>query len=223
MIKVSNVLFVLFLFCFATSKQLQGQTLPLKESKQKIAEMINEMIPKETREALEKEGLLEKNFTKEVFSTVVDDMTSDGLLAQAKHQKTQEKKKVPKLDLKTCKEATELIEYVLSDNDTEQSEEYDKNGETAVIKTYIITTIKNPEQEEYPQEPEDLPTDDKKEQVISQSEKPINTTQDIEIQEPLQQEQNKTQPQIPIEQPQFPSQPRPRLSSPKPKRIRKLN
>ena len=74
MIKVSNVLFVLFLICFTTSKQLQGQVarLPLKESKQKIAELINEMIPKETREALEKEGLLEKNFTKEVFSTVVD-------------------------------------------------------------------------------------------------------------------------------------------------------
>ena len=63
------------------------------------------MIPKETREALEKEGLLEKNFTKEVYSTVVEDMTNDGLLAQAKQQKTQEKKKAPKIDIKTCKEA----------------------------------------------------------------------------------------------------------------------
>ena len=151
MIKVSNVLFVLFLICFTTSKQLQGQVarLPLKESKQKIAELINEMIPKETREALEKEGLLEKNFTKEVYSTVVEDMTNDELLAQAKQQKTQEKKKAPKIDIKTCKEATELIEYVLSDNETEQSEQDDKNGETAVVKTYKITTIRKPEQE-YP-------------------------------------------------------------------------
>ena len=205
MIKVSNVLFVLFLICFTTSKQLQGQVarLPLKESKQKIAELINEMIPKETREALEKEGLLEKNFTKEVYSTVVEDMTNDGLLAQAKQQKTQEKKKAPKIDIKTCKEATELIEYVLSDNETEQSEQDDKNGETAVVKTYKITTIRKPEQE-YPEEPEDLPSEDKEEQVISQPEETTNTTQDIEIQQPVQEQQNKTQPQIPIEQPQTP-------------------
>lgn len=78
MINISNVLFVLFLFCFVTPKQLQGQSLrlPVKDIKEKIAELINEMIPKETREALQAEGLLEQNFTKELYTTVVDDITN---------------------------------------------------------------------------------------------------------------------------------------------------
>ena len=78
MVKVSNVLFVIFLIGVTASKQLQGQaaTLSLK-SKQKIADLINEMIPKETREALQKEGLLEKNFTDKVYSTVIEEMTNE--------------------------------------------------------------------------------------------------------------------------------------------------
>ena len=211
MVKVSNVLFVLFLIGFTTSKQLQGQiaTLSLKDSKQKIEELINEMIPKETREALQKEGLLDKNFTNEVFSTVIEDMTNDGLLSQAKQQqKIQEKKQTSKADLK---EAKELIEYVLSDNITEHSKEQDKNGETGIRNKYKMT-IRKPvlvkEEEEYPEEPEDLPSDDKEEQIVSQPENTTNTTQDIEIEQPLEPEQNKTQEQLQKEeQPELPSQP----------------
>ena len=211
MVKVSNVLFVIFLIGFTASKQLQGQaaTLSLK-SKQKIADLINEMIPKETREALQKEGLLEKNFTDKVYSTVVEEMTNDGLLSQAKQQQIQDKKQTPKADFNTMKEATELIEYVLSDNVTEHSEEQDKDGETD-IRNKIKIAIRKPEQvkeEEYPEEPEDLPSDDKEEQIVSQPENTTNTTQDIEIEQPSEPQQSKTQEQLPSqEQPELPSQP----------------
>ena len=211
MVKVSNVLFVIFLIGFTASKQLQGQaaTLSLK-SKQKIADLINEMIPKETREALQKEGLLEKNFTDKVYSTVVEEMTNDGLLSQAKQQQIQDKKQTPKADFNTMKEATELIEYVLSDNVTEHSEEQDKDGETS-IRNKIKIAIRKPEQvkeEEYPEEPEDLPSDAQEEQIVSQPENTTNTTEDIEIEQPIESQQNKTQEQLPSqEQPEEPSQP----------------
>ena len=211
MVKVSNVLFVIFLIGFTASKQLQGQaaTLSLK-SKQKIADLINEMIPKETREALQKEGLLEKNFTDKVYSTVIEEMTNDGLLSQAKQQQIQDKKQTPKADFNTMKEATELIEYVLSDNVTEHSEEQDKNGETS-IRNKIKIAIRKPEQvkeEEYPEEPEDLPSDAQEEQIVSQPENTTNTTEDIEIEQPIESQQNKTQEQLPSqEQPELPSQP----------------
>ena len=211
MVKVSNVLFVIFLIGFTASKQLQGQaaTLSLK-SKQKIADLINEMIPKETREALQKEGLLEKNFTDKVYSTVVEEMTNDGLLSQAKQQQIQDKKQTPKADFNTMKEATELIEYVLSDNVTEHSEEQDKDGETD-IRNKIKIAIRKPEQvkeEEYPEEPEDLPSDAQEEQIVSQPENTTNTTEDIEIEQPIESQQNKTQEQLPSqEQPELPSQP----------------
>ena len=211
MVKVSNVLFVIFLIGFTASKQLQGQaaTLSLK-SKQKIADLINEMIPKETREALQKEGLLEKNFTDKVYSTVIEEMTNDGLLSQAKQQQTQDKKQTPKADFNTMKEATELIEYVLSDNVTEHSEEQDKDGETG-IRNKIKIAIRKPEQvkeEEYPEEPEDLPSDAQEEQIVSQPENTTNTTEDIEIEQPIESQQNKTQEQLPSqEQPELPSQP----------------
>ena len=211
MVKVSNVLFVIFLIGFTASKQLQGQaaTLSLK-SKQKIADLINEMIPKETREALQKEGLLEKNFTDKVYSTVIEEMTNDGLLSQAKQQQTQDKKQTPKADFNTMKEATELIEYVLSDNVTEHSEEQDKDGETG-ISNKIKIAIRKPEQvkeEEYPEEPEDLPSDAQEEQIVSQPENTTNTTEDIEIEQPIESQQNKTQEQLPSqEQPELPSQP----------------
>ena len=211
MVKVSNVLFVIFLIGFTASKQLQGQaaTLSLK-SKQKIADLINEMIPKETREALQKEGLLEKNFTDKVYSTVVEEMTNDGLLSQAKQQQIQDKKQTPKADFNTMKEATELIEYVLSDNVTEHSEEQDKDGETDV-RNKIKIAIRKPEQvkeEEYPEEPEDLPSDAQEEQIVSQPENTTNTTEDIEIEQPIESQQNKTQEQLPSqEQPELPSQP----------------
>ena len=211
MVKVSNVLFVIFLIGFTASKQLQGQaaTLSLK-SKQKIADLINEMIPKETREALQKEGLLEKNFTDKVYSTVIEEMTNDGLLSQAKQQQTQDKKQTPKADFNTMKEATELIEYVLSDNVTEHSEEQDKDGETS-IRNKIKIAIRKPEQvkeEEYPEEPEDLPSDAQEEQIVSQPENTTNTTEDIEIEQPIESQQNKTQEQLPSqEQPELPSQP----------------
>ena len=211
MVKVSNVLFVIFLIGFTASKQLQGQaaTLSLK-SKQKIADLINEMIPKKTREALQKEGLLEKNFTDKVYSTVVEEMTNDGLLSQAKQQQIQDKKQTPKADFNTMKEATELIEYVLSDNVTEHSEEQDKDGETS-IRNKIKIAIRKPEQvkeEEYPEEPEDLPSDAQEEQIVSQPENTTNTTEDIEIEQPIESQQNKTQEQLPSqEQPELPSQP----------------
>ena len=211
MVKVSNVLFVIFLIGFTASKQLQGQaaTLSLK-SKQKIADLINEMIPKKTREALQKEGLLEKNFTDKVYSTVIEEMTNDGLLSQAKQQQTQDKKQTPKADFNTMKEATELIEYVLSDNVTEHSEEQDKDGETD-IRNKIKIAIRKPEQvkeEEYPEEPEDLPSDAQEEQIVSQPENTTNTTEDIEIEQPIESQQNKTQEQLPSqEQPEEPSQP----------------
>ena len=211
MVKVSNVLFVIFLIGFAASKQLQGQaaTLSLK-SKQKIADLINEMIPKKTREALQKEGLLEKNFTDKVYSTVIEEMTNDGLLSQAKQQQIQDKKQTPKADFNTMKEATELIEYVLSDNVTEDSEEQDKDGETG-IRNKIKIAIRKPEQvkeEEYPEEPEDLPSDAQEEQIVSQPENTTNTTEDIEIEQPIESQQNKTQEQLPSqEQPELPSQP----------------
>ena len=211
MVKVSNVLFVIFLIGFTASKQLQGQaaTLSLK-SKQKIADLINEMIPKETREALQKEGLLEKNFTDKVYSTVIEEMTNDGLLSQAKQQQIQDKKQTPKADFNTMKEATELIEYVLSDNVTEHSEEQDKDGETS-IRNKIKIAIRKPEQvkeEEYPEEPEDLPSDAQEEQIVSQPENTTNTTEDIEIEQPIESQQNKTQEQLPSqEQPEEPSQP----------------
>ena len=211
MVKVSNVLFVIFLIGFTASKQLQGQaaTLSLK-SKQKIADLINEMIPKETREALQKEGLLEKDFTDKVYSTVIEEMTNDGLLSQAKQQQTQDKKQTPKADFNTMKEATELIEYVLSDNVTEHSEEQDKDGETG-IRNKIKIAIRKPEQvkeEEYPEEPEDLPSDAQEEQIVSQPENTTNTTEDIEIEQPIESQQNKTQEQLPSqEQPELPSQP----------------
>ena len=211
MVKVSNVLFVIFLIGFTASKQLQGQaaTLSLK-SKQKIADLINEMIPKETREALQKEGLLEKNFTDKVYSTVIEEMTNDGLLSQAEQQQTQDKKQTPKADFNTMKEATELIEYVLSDNVTEHSEEQDKDGETS-IRNKIKIAIRKPEQvkeEEYPEEPEDLPSDAQEEQIVSQPENTTNTTEDIEIEQPIESQQNKTQEQLPSqEQPELPSQP----------------
>ena len=211
MVKVSNVLFVIFLIGFTASKQLQGQaaTLSLK-SKQKISDLINEMIPKETREALQKEGLLEKNFTDKVYSTVIEEMTNDGLLSQAKQQQTQDKKQTPKADFNTMKEATELIEYVLSDNVTEHSEEQDKDGETD-IRNKIKIAIRKPEQvkeEEYPEEPEDLPSDAQEEQIVSQPENTTNTTEDIEIEQPIESQQNKTQEQLPSqEQPEEPSQP----------------
>lgn len=211
MVKVSNVLFVIFLIGFTASKQLQGQaaTLSLK-SKQKIADLINEMIPKETREALQKEGLLEKNFTDKVYSTVIEEMTDDGLLSQAKQQQIQDKKQTPKADFNTMKEATELIEYVLSDNVTEHSEEQDKDGETG-IRNKIKIAIRKPEQvkeEEYPEEPEDLPSDAQEEQIVSQPENTTNTTEDIEIEQPIESQQNKTQEQLPSqEQPEEPSQP----------------
>lgn len=211
MVKVSNVLFVIFLIGFTASKQLQGQaaTLSLK-SKQKIADLINEMIPKETREALQKEGLLEKNFTDKVYSTVVEEMTNDGLLSQAKQQQIQDKKQTPKADFNTMKEATELIEYVLSDNVTEHSEEQDKDGETS-IRNKIKIAIRKPEQvkeEEYPEEPEDLPSDAQEEQIVSQPENTTNTTEDIETEQPIESQQNKTQEQLPSqEQPEEPSQP----------------
>ena len=211
MVKVSNVLFVIFLIGFTASKQLQGQaaTLSLK-SKQKIADLINEMIPKETREALQKEGLLEKNFTDKVYSTVIEEMTNDGLLSQAKQQQIQDKKQTPKADFNTMKEATELIEYVLSDNVTEHSEEQDKDGETG-IRNKIKIAIRKPEQvkeEEYPEEPEDLPSDAQEEQIVSQPENTTNTTEDIEIEQPIESQQNKTQEQLPSqEQPELPSQP----------------
>lgn len=211
MVKVSNVLFVIFLIGFTASKQLQGQaaTLSLK-SKQKIADLINEMIPKETREALQKEGLLEKNFTDKVYSTVIEEMTNDGLLSQAKQQQIQDKKQTPKADFNTMKEATELIEYVLSDNVTEHSEEQDKDGETS-IRNKIKIAIRKPEQvkeEEYPEEPEDLPSDAQEEQIVSQPENTTNTTEDIEIEQPIESQQNKTQEQLPSqEQPELPSQP----------------
>ena len=210
MVKVSNVLFVIFLIGFTASKQLQGQaaTLSLK-SKQKIADLINEMIPKKTREALQKEGLLEKDFTDKVYSTVIEEMTNDGLLSQAKQQQTQDKKQTPKADFNTMKEATELIEYVLSDNVTEHSEEQDKDGETG-IRNKIKIAIRKPEQvkeEEYPEEPEDLPSDAQEEQIVSQPEN-TNTTEDIEIEQPIESQQNKTQEQLPSqEQPELPSQP----------------
>ena len=211
MVKVSNVLFVIFLIGFTASKQLQGQaaTLSLK-SKQKIADLINEMIPKETREALQKEGLLEKNFTDKVYSTVIEEMTNDGLLSQAKQQQIQDKKQTPKADFNTMKEATELIEYVLSDNVTEHSEEQDKDGETD-IRNKIKIAIRKPEQvkeEEYPEEPEDLPSDAQEEQIVSQPENTTNTTEDIKIEQPIESQQNKTQEQLPSqEQPELPSQP----------------
>ena len=211
MVKVSNVLFVIFLIGFTASKQLQGQaaTLSLK-SKQKIADLINEMIPKETREALQKEGLLEKNFTDKVYSTVIEEMTNDGLLSQAKQQQIQDKKQTPKADFNTMKEATELIKYVLSDNVTEHSEEQDKDGETG-IRNKIKIAIRKPEQvkeEEYPEEPEDLPSDAQEEQIVSQPENTTNTTEDIEIEQPIESQQNKTQEQLPSqEQPELPSQP----------------
>lgn len=211
MVKVSNVLFVIFLIGFTASKQLQGQaaTLSLK-SKQKIADLINEMIPKKTREALQKEGLLEKNFTDKVYSTVIEEMTNDGLLSQAKQQQIQDKKQTPKADFNTMKEATELIEYVLSDNVTEHSEEQDKDGETD-IRNKIKIAIRKPEQvkeEEYPEEPEDLPSDAQEEQIVSQPENTTNTTEDIEIEQPIESQQNKTQEQLPSqEQPELPSQP----------------
>ena len=211
MVKVSNVLFVIFLIGFTASKQLQGQaaTLSLK-SKQKIADLINEMIPKKTREALQKEGLLEKNFTDKVYSTVIEEMTNDGLLSQAKQQQIQDKKQTPKADFNTMKEATELIEYVLSDNVTEHSEEQDKDGETG-IRNKIKIAIRKPEQvkeEEYPEEPEDLPSDAQEEQIVSQPENTTNTTEDIEIEQPIESQQNKTQEQLPSqEQPEEPSQP----------------
>ena len=211
MVKVSNVLFVIFLIGFTASKQLQGQaaTLSLK-SKQKIADLINEMIPKETREALQKEGLLEKNFTDKVYSTVIEEMTNDGLISQAKQQQIQDKKQTPKADFNTMKEATELIEYVLSDNVTEHSEEQDKDGETG-IRNKIKIAIRKPEQvkeEEYPEEPEDLPSDAQEEQIVSQPENTTNTTEDIEIEQPIESQQNKTQEQLPSqEQPELPSQP----------------
>ena len=211
MVKVSNVLFVIFLIGFTASKQLQGQaaTLSLK-SKQKIADLINEMIPKETREALQKEGLLEKDFTNKVYSTVIEEMTNDGLLSQAKQQQIQDKKQTPKADFNTMKEATELIEYVLSDNVTEHSEEQDKDGETG-IRNKIKIAIRKPEQvkeEEYPEEPEDLPSDAQEEQIVSQPENTTNTTEDIEIEQPIESQQNKTQEQLPSqEQPELPSQP----------------
>ena len=211
MVKVSNVLFVIFLIGFTASKQLQGQaaTLSLK-SKQKIADLINEMIPKETREALQKEGLLEKDFTDKVYSTVIEEMTNDGLLSQAKQQQIQDKKQTPKADFNTMKEATELIEYVLSDNVTEHSEEQDKDGETS-IRNKIKIAIRKPEQvkeEEYPEEPEDLPSDAQEEQIVSQPENTTNTTEDIEIEQPIESQQNKTQEQLPSqEQPELPSQP----------------
>lgn len=211
MVKVSNVLFVIFLIGFTASKQLQGQaaTLSLK-SKQKIADLINEMIPKETREALQKEGLLEKDFTDKVYSTVIEEMTNDGLLSQAKQQQIQDKKQTPKADFNTMKEATELIEYVLSDNVTEHSEEQDKDGETG-IRNKIKIAIRKPEQvkeEEYPEEPEDLPSDAQEEQIVSQPENTTNTTEDIEIEQPIESQQNKTQEQLPSqEQPELPSQP----------------
>ena len=211
MVKVSNVLFVIFLIGFTASKQLQGQaaTLSLK-SKQKIADLINEMIPKKTREALQKEGLLEKNFTDKVYSTVIEEMTNDGLISQAKQQQIQDKKQTPKADFNTMKEATELIEYVLSDNVTEHSEEQDKDGETD-IRNKIKIAIRKPEQvkeEEYPEEPEDLPSDAQEEQIVSQPENTTNTTEDIEIEQPIESQQNKTQEQLPSqEQPELPSQP----------------
>ena len=211
MVKVSNVLFVIFLIGFTASKQLQGQaaTLSLK-SKQKIADLINEMIPKKTREALQKEGLLEKNFTDKVYSTVIEEMTNDGLISQAKQQQIQDKKQTPKADFNTMKEATELIEYVLSDNVTEHSEEQDKDGETG-IRNKIKIAIRKPEQvkeEEYPEEPEDLPSDAQEEQIVSQPENTTNTTEDIEIEQPIESQQNKTQEQLPSqEQPEEPSQP----------------
>ena len=211
MVKVSNVLFVIFLIGFTASKQLQGQaaTLSLK-SKQKIADLINEMIPKKTREALQKEGLLEKDFTDKVYSTVIEEMTNDGLLSQAKQQQIQDKKQTPKADFNTMKEATELIEYVLSDNVTEHSEEQDKDGETG-IRNKIKIAIRKPEQvkeEEYPEEPEDLPSDAQEEQIVSQPENTTNTTEDIEIEQPIESQQNKTQEQLPSqEQPEEPSQP----------------
>ena len=211
MVKVSNVLFVIFLIGFTASKQLQGQaaTLSLK-SKQKIADLINEMIPKETREALQKEGLLEKDFTDKVYSTVIEEMTNDGLLSQAKQQQIQDKKQTPKADFNTMKEATELIEYVLSDNVTEHSEEQDKDGKTS-IRNKIKIAIRKPEQvkeEEYPEEPEDLPSDAQEEQIVSQPENTTNTTEDIEIEQPIESQQNKTQEQLPSqEQPELPSQP----------------
>ena len=211
MVKVSNVLFVIFLIGFTASKQLQGQaaTLSLK-SKQKIADLINEMIPKKTREALQKEGLLEKNFTDKVYSTVIEEMTNDGLLSQAKQQQIQDKKQTPKADFNTMKEATELIEYVLSDNVTEHSEEQDKDGKTG-IRNKIKIAIRKPEQvkeEEYPEEPEDLPSDAQEEQIVSQPENTTNTTEDIEIEQPIESQQNKTQEQLPSqEQPELPSQP----------------
>lgn len=211
MVKVSNVLFVIFLIGFTASKQLQGQaaTLSLK-SKQKIADLINEMIPKKTREALQKEGLLEKDFTDKVYSTVIEEMTNDGLLSQAKQQQIQDKKQTPKADFNTMKEATELIEYVLSDNVTEHSEEQDKDGETG-IRNKIKIAIRKPEQvkeEEYPEEPEDLPSDAQEEQIVSQPENTTNTTEDIEIEQPIESQQNKTQEQLPSqEQPELPSQP----------------
>ena len=168
------------------------------------------MIPKETREALEKEGLLEKNFTDKVYSTVIEEMTNDGLLSQAKQQQTQDKKQTPKADFNTMKEATELIEYVLSDNVTEHSEEQDKDGETS-IRNKIKIAIRKPEQvkeEEYPEEPEDLPSDAQEEQIVSQPENTTNTTEDIEIEQPIESQQNKTQEQLPSqEQPELPSQP----------------
>lgn len=211
MVKVSNVLFVIFLIGFTASKQLQGQaaTLSLK-SKQKITDLINKMIPKETREALQKEGLLEKNFTDKVYSTVIEEMTNDGLLSQAKQQQIQDKKQTPKADFNTMKEATELIEYVLSDNVTEHSEEQDKDGETG-LRNKIKIAIRKPEQvkeEEYPEEPEDLPSDAQEEQIVSQPENTTNTTEDIEIEQPIESQQNKTQEQLPSqEQPELPSQP----------------
>ena len=211
MVKVSNVLFVIFLIGFTASKQLQGQaaTLSLK-SKQKIADLINEMIPKKTREALQKEGLLEKNFTDKVYSTVIEEMTNDGLISQAKQQQIQDKKQTPKADFNTMKEATELIEYVLSDNVTEHSEEQDKDGKTG-IRNKIKIAIRKPEQvkeEEYPEEPEDLPSDAQEEQIVSQPENTTNTTEDIEIEQPIESQQNKTQEQLPSqEQPELPSQP----------------
>ena len=168
------------------------------------------MIPKETREALQKEGLLEKNFTDKVYSTVVEEMTNDGLLSQAKQQQIQDKKQTPKADFNTMKEATELIEYVLSDNVTEHSEEQDKDGETG-IRNKIKIAIRKPEQvkeEEYPEEPEDLPSDAQEEQIVSQPENTTNTTEDIEIEQPIESQQNKTQEQLPSqEQPELPSQP----------------
>ena len=133
-------------------------------------------------------------------------MTNDGLISQAKQQQIQDKK----ADFNTMKEATELIEYVLSDNVTEHSEEQDKDGETD-IRNKIKIAIRKPEQvkeEEYPEEPEDLPSDAQEEQIVSQPENTTNTTEDIEIEQPIESQQNKTQEQLPSqEQPELPSQP----------------